>query len=132
MVSGALSARAKRRAVDVLPTPRVPVKKTRLSWSSGYSIDLLAGYSYAFVLNPQGLGNHSPVFAMAKRLADDQKLNFIVPHSPITLTGRVVAEDPRVLSDDGQSRMQAKILMGTRLVSSLGNLDSFGHFSLLT
>lgn len=111
-------------------SPRIPTVKSKLYSDSGYQIDLLAGLSYTLILNPAGALDQAPVYIDAGLIEQDQRFDFTTPRSLPKLTGRLVAESNAVLHPDDQIHMAARVMLGSRLISSIDHLDTDGSFSL--
>lgn len=109
--------------------PRIQTLKKRLQTDAQFSIDLLTELSYTLVLNPAGLKNRAPIHINAGIITDDKSFEFRVDESPTRLSGTVVF-DANSVPTDSRPHMHTRLMLGTRLVSSVGEIDEAGKFSL--
>jgi hypothetical protein len=110
--------------------PRTPAIKSRLRKDGSFDMDLLSMLSYSLVLNPNGYFDRAPMHINPGLIAGDTVLDFLVTQKLTKVTGRVVAQDSNVFINSIQSLMHARVLQGTRLVSSVGMIKSDGQFSV--
>lgn len=111
-------------------SPRAPTAKSRLQRDGGFGIDLLSGLSYTLILNPAGLKNHAPIHIDAGVINDDGRVDFVIDKNPLHLTGRVMIDDVPANYENGLPHIQARLMLGSRLISSVREIDTEGKFSL--
>ncbi len=111
-------------------SPRIPTMKSRLQTDAGFAIDLLAGLSYTLILNPAGEKGRAPIHLNAGVITSDNHLDFVMNSNPHKLTGRVVFDETSFTDSNVRPRMRARLMLGSRLVSSVNEIDAVGVFSL--
>lgn len=116
-------------ANDRFFSPRTPTVKTSLSMDARFSMTVLSGIPYSLVLNPQGARNRAPFYVNVGVLNDEKSLEFDLNDKQINISGRIIAKDRLIPSNDSE-KLQAKVMQGNRLVSSVGTVASDGKFSL--
>ena len=111
-------------------SPRIPTIKSRLQSDAAFSLDLLSGLSYTLILNPLGLKERAPIHLNTGIIAADNRLDFVMEENPKKLSGTVIF-DAEFDPGDERPRMQARLMLGSRLISSVNEIDINGKFALL-
>ncbi len=111
-------------------SPRVPTAKSRLQSSGNYDIDLLHGLAYTIILNPGGERDRAPIHINTGVIADDTHFDFEANKNPTHIFGRVLVNDMLANADNGLPHIQARLMLGTRLISSVNRINAAGEFSL--
>ncbi len=91
---------------------------------------MLTGLSYTLIFNPNGLYDRAPIHLDATIGANDNELNFVINQRPTKLTGTVVFDALPGGEDGARPRMRARLMLGSRLVSAVAEIDEQGKFSL--
>lgn len=112
--------------------PRIPTFRSRLNSETTFQIDLLAGLSYTLILNPAGSLNRAPIHLNIGPISTNgaNAVSFSLNNKLTTLIGRVVSEDTEIVNHQKQSQLQARLMQGSRLISSIGTVDRDGRFIL--
>lgn len=111
-------------------SPQSPMVKTGLGTDAKFSMEVLAGLSYSFILNPSGSHDRAPFYINTGIINDSKQLEFNIDNDPINLTGRIVAKDQLISPNGKEELLIAKVMQGNRLVSSIGSISADGRFSL--
>lgn len=114
--------------IDFL-SPRVQTKKSLLT-KSGYHINLLSNLAYTLILNPSGAIDRAPILLTPGLITTDQKLDFLVDKKRTLISGRVIADGYNIFLNTPSPFMRARVMQGSRLISSVATVDSDGRFSL--
>lgn len=110
-------------------SPRVPTSKSRLQKDAGFEMDLISGLAYTLILNPSGVRSRAPVHINAGIISDGNDFHFVIEENPSKLTGRAVFDND-TKTESKFPHLRARLMLGSRLISSVGGLDSSGQFSL--
>lgn len=111
-------------------TLQSPTVKTAVSPDDQFSLTVLSGQSYSFVLNPTGAYDRAPFYFNAGLIDSPEQFEFNLTKKPPFLTGRVVAQDRLISANKKEGPMIAKVMQGNRLVSSTAIIGTDGHFLL--
>lgn len=111
-------------------SPRIPTSKSRLNMDAEFQIDLLSGLSYALILNPAGSRDRAPIHVNVGTLLADGRIDFPADKTSTKITGRVISQDTEIFVNQAMPLMHARVIQGSRLVSSLGMVSGDGKFSL--
>lgn len=109
-------------------TPKTPSIKSRLRKDGGFDIDLLAGLPYVLILNPNGYFDKAPIHVHPMVLTGSAHADFHLSERPSKISGRVRTDDEQRIFTTAQSLMRARVVQGTRLVSSVGTVSDRGNF----
>ena len=103
-------------------SPRMPPIPTELSSDQSFTLALLQGLSYTIVLNPSGLYDRAPLYWNFEQLPTEANLAFNLEEYGQFITGQIKFTGAK------KSLWQVKILQSNRLVSSVSQVKTNGHF----
>lgn len=122
-------------------SPRIPFKKSRIL-KTGFHLTLHSDLAYVLALNPSGDLNHAPIYENLGIIKKDSRVDLALNDQPIIVTGHLMLEDgndnlravakSEFVTNEAfrHARLRARIMQGSRLISSVGTIKEDGSFSL--
>jgi hypothetical protein len=121
-------------------SPRVPFKKSHIL-KTGFHLTLHSDLAYILAVNPSGDLGYAPIYQNLGVIKQDLRIDFSLADNPIIISGHLVFEDgvdnlrtvsksEPVLNGLKQALLRARIMQGSRLISSVGTIREDGSFSL--
>lgn len=113
-----------------LLSPRIPNIRTKLSSDQSFKLDLIYGEAYTVILNPSGLYDRAPIFLHVGAKERAVEMMFKEVSNPI-LRGRLGYKNaPLAFGKNKLPELKAHVVLGNRLISSVGRLNDDGSFAL--